>query len=48
MKLMRFDKGHFAANSTLAPGTWIFQISARTRGASPGDYFSSAIGEGGV
>jgi copper transport protein len=45
MKLIRFDKGHFAANTTLAPGSWIFQISATTGDGTTLDaYFRTSIG----
>jgi copper transport protein len=44
MKLIRFDKGHFAANVTLSAGTWIFQIAAATStGANVRGYFSASI-----
>jgi copper transport protein len=45
VKLIRFDPGHFAANVELAPGTWIFQISASAKdGSSVGGYFRTSIG----
>jgi hypothetical protein len=48
MKLIRFDKGHFAANVKLSAGRWVFQIAATTSTrASVGGYFSTSIGAGG-
>ena len=45
LKLIRFDKGHFASNATLTTGTWTFQISARTGdGKSLSAYFTQRIG----
>jgi hypothetical protein len=48
MELIRFDKGHFAANVKLTAGTWIFQITARTStGTDVSGYFSARIGGAG-
>jgi copper transport protein len=48
MGLIRFDKGHFAANVTLRQGRWIFLITARTSdGKSVGGYFSAPVGAAG-
>jgi nitrogen fixation protein FixH len=45
LRLIRFDKGHFASNATLTAGTWTFQISARTGdGKSLFGYFTQRIG----
>lgn len=45
MKLIRFDKGHFAGNTTLSAGSWIFQIGATTGdGRSLDAYFRTEIG----
>jgi hypothetical protein len=45
MKLIRFDEGHFAGNTTLSAGSWIFQISATTGdGTSIDAYFRTEIG----
>ena len=45
IRLIRFDKGHFASNVDLAPGRWIFLIDATPRtGAPVSAHFTQAIG----
>jgi copper transport protein len=45
LKLIRFDKGHFAANTSLSPGTWKFLIDATQRGGAPvSGWFGQDIG----
>jgi copper transport protein len=45
MKLIRFDPGHFAANTTLTAGTWTFAIQAKTTSGVPlFAYFHQTIG----
>jgi copper transport protein len=44
MKLIRFDPGHFAANTRLTPGTWTFTIQAKTTTGVPlTAYFTQPI-----
>ena len=44
VKLIRFDKGHFAANVRLTPGRWTFRIDATTAGGRTlSGYFSLTI-----
>jgi copper transport protein len=44
MKLIRFDPGHFAANTRLTPGTWTFTIQAKTTAGVPlTAYFTQPI-----
>jgi hypothetical protein len=45
-KLIRFDRGHFAANATLTAGRWTFFIDARTTGgADLSAYFTQTIAQ---
>ena len=45
MKLIRFDPGHFAANTRLTSGTWTFTIQAKTTTGVPlTAYFTQPIG----
>jgi nitrogen fixation protein FixH len=45
LPLIRFDAGHFVANTTLVDGRWTFAIDAVTRdGRSVTGYFSQTIG----
>jgi copper transport protein len=45
VKLIRFDKGHFAANAKLSTGTWTFSIDATTSsGQTYSAYFRQRIG----
>ncbi len=44
LSLIRFDKGHFAANVSLAPGRWTFRIEAVAAGGKGlSGYFSPVI-----
>jgi copper transport protein len=44
VRLIRFDKGHFAANAHLSVGTWTFAIDAKTRsGVTVTGHFSQKI-----
>jgi len=44
LKLIRFDKGHFAANLNVTPGRWTFRIAAVPAGRQPlSGYFSPTI-----
>jgi copper transport protein len=44
LKLIRFTRGHFAANLRLTPGRWTFSIDAVPAGGQPlSGYFSQAI-----
>ena len=44
MKLIRFDPGHFAANTRVTPGTWTFTIQAKTTTGVPlTAYFTQPI-----
>jgi copper transport protein len=44
MPLIRFDQGHFVANTSLSPGRWRFVINATTRqGAVVTAYFDQTI-----
>jgi copper transport protein len=46
LKLIRFTKGHFAANLRLTPGRWTFRIDANPAGGQPlSGYFSQTIGQ---
>ncbi|HLB77848.1 MAG TPA: hypothetical protein VJO72_12505, partial [Candidatus Dormibacteraeota bacterium] len=45
ISLIRFDRGHFASNTTLSPGSWRFQIVATlSDGTQLSGYFSQRIG----
>jgi copper transport protein len=45
LKLIRFDKGHFAANVTLTDGKWTFRIEATAPdGSTVSGYFTQQIG----
>jgi nitrogen fixation protein FixH len=45
LKLIRFDKGHFAANVTLTDGKWTFRIDGTAPGGSAvSGYFIQQIG----
>ena len=45
LKLIRFDRGHFAANVKLTPGQWTFLIQANpTAGTPVSAYFRQKIG----
>ena len=49
LKLLRFDKGHFAANVDLTAGRWTFLIDATPRaGAAVAAHFSHTISRGGT
>ena len=44
LPLIRFDRGHFAANVRLTPGRWTFRINATAEGGRTlSGYFSPAI-----
>ncbi len=45
LKLIRFDPGHFAANTRLTSGTWTFTVRAKTTTGIPlSAYFTQPIG----
>jgi hypothetical protein len=45
LKLIRFDRGHFASNLRLTAGRWTFRIGAvPARGQPLSGYFSQTIG----